>query len=180
MWRQSICMHSLLDNVFQIIFPTQAIKDYVIKNGPWNFNNKLCIHGLLHSYLDQSIWSSSLVLLSRNWPEIGFCLRNSLELEIRNMQGGLGQCFWIRALLCVYKPLCRCIMIHILGEGLIQAKVQYERLPHLCFYRGRIRHRYPQYEAKKIAFFDATKFRMNVLSYKLALASNDSLFSVLI
>lgn len=43
-------------------------------------------------------------------------------------------------------------MIHIPSEGLIQVKVQYERLPHFYYFYGRIEHRYPQCEPKKAAF----------------------------
>lgn len=34
-------IHSLPDNVFQIIFPSLTIKEYVLKHEPWNFDNKL-------------------------------------------------------------------------------------------------------------------------------------------
>ncbi|KAI5657104.1 hypothetical protein M9H77_25897 [Catharanthus roseus] len=55
-------------------------------------------------------------------------------------------------MLRIYRLLRRCVMIHIPGEGLIQVKVQYERLPTFCYFCGQIALSDPQYEAKQQHF----------------------------
>lgn len=68
-------------------------------------------------------------------------LKDSQQFEICNVTDGIGKPFRIRAPLHIYKPPTRCIMIHIPGEGLIQAKVQYESSLTFYHFCGKIGHR---------------------------------------
>lgn len=59
-----------------------------------------------------------------------FVLENSIALEIyTTKRARVGQFFKIQALLCVQKPLCRCILVQISRMGKVKANIQYERLP---------------------------------------------------
>lgn len=80
--------HSLLDNVFQTIFPTQVIKKYVLKHEPWTFDKKLI---LMHLCSRESINPSDIFDRTHIWfrvydlphwcysPEIGRRLASNLE-----------------------------------------------------------------------------------------------------
>lgn len=78
-------------------------------------------------------------------PKIGHRLvvvlkdSNTLEIYYSNSVD-VGQFFKIWALLYVYKPLRKWILVSISGLGKFKANIQYEQLSTICFFYGQIGH----------------------------------------
>lgn len=156
-------MHMLDDNVLHLIFHSSKTGDYVLNEGPWNFNNQLLI---IHpwnlvmkappSVFDAAHFNYCITNLP-SWCytlEIGLkmvsVVKNSRVLEIcSSKRRCVGQFFRIRALLWVKKPLCRCIIIEIPETGRVRTSIQYERLPIFYFFCGRIDHIFPHWDILK-------------------------------
>lgn len=107
----------------------------MLKEGPWNFDNKLILlqprtkespkppeDFQLRSHMVSGVWSYPVVLHIGNWTPISIIVKDIRQFEVCNQHMGLAN--FIISYLFSKSTNSQMMMIHIAGEGLVQEKVQ--------------------------------------------------------
>lgn len=153
------------DRFYQVFFETQDAIDFVLTNGPWNYDNSLVLARprlsaslVLPRDLDKEYSWLLLTRLPRfcYMMDVGVKLGRSLNsckvLQLHEDPVHGAKYFRFRVLVCITKPLKRMHRIVTLDGGSHMGLIKYEPLLTFCFICGLIGHRYCQceqpYEAK--------------------------------
>lgn len=155
-WRcGSFSIHRYDDLFYQIYFGTQETVDFVLTNGPWNFDNHLMLvrprasaPPSFHKELDIEYFWVLLTGLPRYCytMELGLKLAHLLEscqtMQLREDRVLSTKFFHFRVLVHITKPLKRVLSVTTPDGTMHVGLLKYECLPTFCFYYGFLGHRY--------------------------------------
>lgn len=155
-WRcGSFSIQRFDDQFFQVFFGTQETVEFVLSQGPWNFENHLVLvrprcHDAFHPShcLEKESFWLLLIGLPRfcyTW-EVGSKLPALFDsvttIQLREDRSLGTKFFRIRALIPLHKPLKRIFRITTPDGTTHVDLLKYERLPMFCFCCGFIGHRF--------------------------------------
>lgn len=171
-WRcGSFSIQRVDDLFYQIYFDTKEMVDFVLHNGPWNFENTLVqvrSHSSsspnLYQDLDKEYFWLHLTGLPRycytmeEGHKLAKVLDSSQTMQLREDRVIDTKFFRFRMLIHIARPLQRILHVHTPDGSMHAGLLKYERLPTFCLCCGLIGHRYTTCERLKNETVDVTSF----------------------
>lgn len=155
-WRcGSFSIQRFDDLLYQIYFGTQETVDFVLNNGPWNFENNLVLvqprsstSPNLHLAIDKELFWVLLTSLPRYCytMDVGLKLTKLMEdcqtMQLREDRVLGTKFFLFRIVIHLNKPLKRLMRVTTPDGTMHVGLLKYKPLPTFCFCCGLIGHRY--------------------------------------
>ncbi|KAK1554283.1 hypothetical protein Q3G72_010086 [Acer saccharum] len=141
-------------NIFAFYFNSLEDRQRILKRGPWSFDRAIIvfvspcgigeIHDLKFKSVDFWVQIHNLPLLCLT-EEIGFFLGSMigvvLDMDLGAIVEGMSRFLRVRVTVDIDKPLQRCLLVDLLGNGkIITMLLRYERLMDYCFRCDRLGH----------------------------------------